>query len=136
MTQAHLQTPPTAGTTVTHRRYVDHSRAHYGGGLVDGGYVMGLFSDVATDLSLHTDGDEGLLASYSRVDFHAPLRAGDVLEITATLTRVGTRSRTVSFVANVLVRAGGDGSSSRGEVLVEPLPIASATGTVVVPPQG
>ncbi len=136
MTQAHLQAQPTAGTAVTHRRYVDHSRAHYGGGLVDGGYVMGLFSDIATDLTLHTDGDEGLLASYSRVDFHAPLRAGDVLEITATLTRVGTRSRTVSFAANVLVRTGGDGSSSRGEVLAEPLPIASATGTVVVPPQG
>ncbi len=136
MTQAHRQTQAIAGTTVTHRRYVDHSRAHYGGGLVDGGYVMGLFSDIATDLTLHTDGDEGLLASYSRVDFHAPLQAGDVLELTATLARVGTRSRTVSFAAKVLARAVVDGSASRGDVLAEPVLIASATGTVVVPPKG
>ena len=82
------------GTTVVHRRYVPFSDAHYAGNLVDGAYSMKLFGDVATELCIRTDGDEGLLASYSDVQFLAPVRAGDVLEITCTLTRVGTRSRT------------------------------------------
>lgn len=38
------------GLSVTHRRYVPHSRAHYGGSLVDGAYVLGLFGDVGTEL--------------------------------------------------------------------------------------
>src|SRR6266481_1429629 len=94
-----------AGATVTHRRYVPYSHAHYGGSLVDGAYVLGLFGDVGTELSIRADGDEGLLASYSDVQFLAPVRAGDVVEATATITRVGRRSRGVSFEARVLCRA-------------------------------
>ena len=81
------------GLSVTHRRYVPYCDAHYGGNLVDGAYVLGLFGDVATELCIRTDGDEGLFASYSDVQFRAPVRAGDVLEATATVTAVGRRSR-------------------------------------------
>ena len=84
---------PRVGRSVTHRRYVPYSHAHYAGNLVDGAYSVALFGDVATDLMILTDGDEGLFASYSDVQFTAPVRAGDVLEVTATITRVGRRSR-------------------------------------------
>ena len=86
---------PRVGLTVTHRRYVPYSHAHYAGNLVDGAYSLGLFGDVATEVCIRTDGDEGLFASYSDVQFRAPVRAGDVLEVTAVVTRVGTRSRTL-----------------------------------------
>ncbi len=72
---------PRLGLTVTHRRYVPYSHAHYAGNLVDGAYSLGLFGDVATEVCIRTDGDEGLFASYSDVQFRAPVRAGDVLEV-------------------------------------------------------
>ena len=77
------------GLTVTHRRYVTYGHAHYGGNLVDGAYVLGLFGDVATEACIRMDGDEGLFASYSDVQFRAPVRAGDVIEATATVPRSG-----------------------------------------------
>ena len=82
---------------VTHRRYVPYSHAHYAGNLVDGAYSLGLFGDVATEVCIRTDGDEGLFASYSDVQFRAPVRAGDVLEITAEVVAVGSRSRTLEL---------------------------------------
>ncbi len=91
------------GTSVTHRRYVPHSHAHYGGALVDGAYVLGLFGDAATELCIRTDGDEGLFAGYESVSFTAPVRAGDVVETTATLTRVGRRSRGVTATGTVVI---------------------------------
>lgn len=121
------------GTVLSHRRYIDFSHAHYAGNLVDGAYVLSLFGDIATDLCLHTDGDEGLFASYSEATFHAPVLAGDVLEVTATLTHVGNRSRTVSFLARVLARSTPDRGPSAGRVLDDPLLAVSAIGTVVVP---
>jgi len=69
---------PQVGLSVTHRRYVPASHAHYGGNLVDGAYVLGLFGDVATEAAIQMDGDEGLFASYSDVQFLAPVLAGDV----------------------------------------------------------
>jgi len=125
---------PRLGLTVTHRRYVPYSHAHYGGNLVDGAYVLGLFGDVATEACIRTDGDEGLFASYSDVQFRAPVIAGDVLEVSATVTRVGTRSRAISFEARVVCRAQPDRSPSAADVLAEPIVVVSATGTVVVPP--
>jgi len=114
---------------------VPFSDAHYAGNLVDGAYSMKLFGDVATELCIRTDGDEGLLASYSDVQFLAPVRAGDVLEITCTLTRVGTRSRTVELSVHVVAR--GEPTADRpsaAAMLPEPLLATTATGTVVVPP--
>jgi 3-aminobutyryl-CoA ammonia-lyase len=124
---------PRVGLSVTHRRYVPHGHAHYGGSLVDGAYVLGLFGDVATEVCIRTDADEGLFASYDDVQFRAPVRAGDVLEATATVTRVGRRSRTLAFEARVMCRPRPDKGESAAEVLAEPLVAVTATGTVVVP---
>ncbi len=121
------------GATVTHRRYVPYSHAHYGGALVDGAYVLGLFGDVATELCIRTDSDEGLFAGYAAVEFTAPVRAGDVVEATATLTRVGTRSRDIEFEARVVCRAAPQRSPSAADVLPEPVVAVRARGTVVVP---
>src|SRR5246500_412164 len=122
------------GLSVTQRRYVKYGDAHYGGNLVDGAYVLGLFGDVATEACIRTDGDEGLFASYSDVQFRAPVMAGDVLEVSATVTRVGTRSRDISFEARVVCRAQPERSASAAGVLAEPLVAVAAKGTVVVPP--
>jgi 3-aminobutyryl-CoA ammonia-lyase len=124
---------PRLGLTVTHRRYVPYSHAHYGGSLVDGAYMLGLFGDVATEMCIRTDGDEGLFASYSDVQFRAPVIAGDVLEVTAVITRVGTRSRKVAFEATVVCRAQPERGPSAAAVLAEPIVAVTATGTVVVP---
>jgi 3-aminobutyryl-CoA ammonia-lyase len=124
---------PRLGLTVTHRRYVPYAHAHYGGSLVDGAYVLGLFGDVATEVCIRTDGDEGLFASYSDVQFVGPVRAGDVLEVEAVVTRVGTRSRAIAFEARVVCRARPEESPSAAEVLEPPLVVTTATGTVVVP---
>ena len=123
----------TAGFSVTHRRYVPYAHAHYGGNLVDGAYGLGMFGDVATELCMRTDGDEGLFAGYSSVEFLAPIQAGDVLEATATITRVGNRSRTVDFEARVVCRAAPGRSASAADVLEPPVVVTRATGTVVVP---
>ncbi|MHB1593567.1 MAG: 3-aminobutyryl-CoA ammonia lyase [Streptosporangiaceae bacterium] len=125
---------PRVGMVVTHRRYVPYSHAHYGGSLVDGAYVLGLFGDVATEASIRSDGDEGLFASYADVQFRAPVRAGDVLEVTATITRAGRRSRGMSFEAKVVCRAEPERNPSAARVLAEPIVAVTAEGTVVVPP--
>jgi 3-aminobutyryl-CoA ammonia-lyase len=121
------------GLAVTHRRYVPASHAHYGGNLVDGAYVLGLFGDVATEVAIRADGDEGLFASYSDVQFRAPVLAGDVIEVTATVIRTGNRSRDLVFEARVLCRANPGQGVSASVVLAEPLVAVTATGTIVVP---
>jgi len=128
---------PEVGLTVTHRRYVAYSDAHYAGNLVDGAFSLKLFGDVATEMGIRTDGDEGLFASYTDVQFLAPVRAGDVVEVTCTLTRVGTRSRTLDFSVHVVAR--GEPTEARpgaAALLEPPLLATTATGTVVVPPSG
>jgi 3-aminobutyryl-CoA ammonia-lyase len=122
------------GLKVTHRRYVPYSHAHYAGNLVDGAYSLGLFGDVATEMCIVTDGDEGLFASYSDVQFRAPVRAGDVLEITAELVKVGRRSRTLDLQCLVVGRGRPDRGESAAEMLTEPIVATTATGVVVVPP--
>jgi len=125
------------GLSVTHRRYVKYGDAHYGGNLVDGAYVLGLFGDVATEVCIRTDADEGLFASYSGVQFRAPVLAGDIIEATATVTAVGRRSRQLAFEARVVCRAHPSSPSredSAASVLSEPIIAVTATGTVAVPP--
>ena len=127
-------TDPRVGTRVVHRRYVPYSHAHYAGDLVDGAYSLGLFGDVATEMCIVTDGDEGLFASYSDVQFRAAVRAGDVLEVTCELVGVGRRSRVMEFAAYVVARgAATDARPGAAAVLAPPLLATSATGTVVVP---
>jgi 3-aminobutyryl-CoA ammonia-lyase len=130
-----MTTLPEPGVRVTHRRYVPYSHAHYAGNLVDGAYSLGLFGDVATELCITTDGDEGLFASYDEVQFLAPVRAGDVLEVTAELVAVGNRSRRMSFTASVVARGCPDQGESAAQLLAEPLVATTATGTCVVPPR-
>jgi 3-aminobutyryl-CoA ammonia-lyase len=121
------------GLAVVHRRYVPYAHAHYAGNLVDGAYVLGLFGDVATELCIRADGDEGLFAGYSEVRFVAPVRAGDVVEVTGQISRVGNRSRTIEFSCAVVCRGRPDRSASAAEVLDPPIVAVVATGTVVVP---
>lgn len=125
---------PEVGLLVRQRRYVSYSHAHYAGNLVDGAWGLGLFGDVATEMCIRTDGDEGLFASYSDVQFLAPVRAGDVVEASATLVRVGRRSREMEFALVVVARGmtAGD-SASAARILAEPVLATTAVGTVVVP---
>ena len=119
------------GTTVVHRRYVANS--HYAGNLVEGAYALGLFGDAATEVCIRTDGDEGLFAGYEEIRFVAPIYAGDVVEVTASVTRVGTRSRRVEFSCAVHCRRQPEISESASQVLEPPVVAVVATGTVVVP---
>jgi 3-aminobutyryl-CoA ammonia-lyase len=122
--------------SVTHRRNVAYSDAHYGGNLVDGAYVLKLFGDVATEVCIRTDGDEGLFASYSDVQFRAPVLAGDIIETTATITAVGRRSRQLALEARIICRADQARGESAASVLGEPVVVVTAAGTVVVPAAG
>ena len=138
-------TPATASTTpasltkakvglrITHRRYVPYGHAHYAGNLVDGAYSMAAFGDVATEMCIVTDGDEGLFASYSDVQFRAPVRAGDVIEIEARLVRVGSRSREMDFEVRVVGRGNQERGESAAEMLDPPIVATTARGVVVVP---
>jgi 3-aminobutyryl-CoA ammonia-lyase len=127
------ESDPRMGVTVTHRRYVPYAHAHYGGSLVDGAYTLGMFGDVATELAIRTDGDEGLLAGYSDVRFLGPVRAGDVLEATVEVVRVGRRSRELRCTAQVVARAQPERGPSAACVLEPPVPVVEATATLVVP---
>jgi 3-aminobutyryl-CoA ammonia-lyase len=121
------------GTRVVHRRYVPYSHAHYAGNLVDGAYSLGLFGDVATEMCILTDSDEGLFASYADVQFREPVRAGDVLEIVCELVRVGTRSRVLELSVSVVARGHAtEEQPGAASLLDPPLVATTATGTVVV----
>lgn len=121
------------GESVVHRRYIAMADAHYGGGLVDGSYVLGLFADAATEMCIRVDGDEGLFASYDNVQFLAPVLVGDVIEAEAVLVNVGRRSRRIKFDARVVCRADPSLGESSSRMLSEPFVVATAEGTVVVP---
>jgi 3-keto-5-aminohexanoate cleavage enzyme len=107
--------------------------AHYGGGLVDGARVLGLFGDVATELLVRVDGDEGLFRAYDAVEFLAPVFAGDYLEVEAELVSVGSSSRKMRFLATKVVRPRPDLADSAAEVLESPVVVARASGTCVTP---
>jgi 3-aminobutyryl-CoA ammonia-lyase len=121
------------GLTVTHRRYVPYGQAHYGGSLVDGAYTLGLFGDVATEVAIRSDADEGLLAGYSEVRFLAPVQAGDVLEASCEVVRVGRRSRELRCWADVVARAEPGRGASAAAVLDPPLRVVEAVAALVVP---
>jgi 3-aminobutyryl-CoA ammonia-lyase len=120
-------------TEIVHRRYVSHADAHYAGGLVDGAYVMRIFGEVATELSVITEGDEGLLAGYEVVDFHAPVLAGDLLEVTGRIESVGHRSRRLVLEAHVTSRADRTQRSSGAIRLADKKLVTSAVAVLVVP---
>ena len=107
--------------------------AHYGGNLVDGARMLQLFGDVATELCVRHDGDEGLFRAYEQVEFLAPVFAGDYVEATGEITRVGTTSRSMRFEARKVIVPRPDVSDSAAAVLAEPQVVCRALGTCVVP---
>lgn len=107
--------------------------AHYGGNLVDGARILGLFGDAATELLIRHDGDEGLFRAYSSVEFLAPVHAGDFIEVRAKIIRVGNTSREMDFEAWKVIAAAPEKGASAATVLDEPVLVCKATGTCVVP---
>ncbi len=107
---------------------------HYAGGLVDGARMLGLFGDVATELLIRNDGDEGLFVAYDMVEFKAPVHAGDYIEARGRIVRSGRTSRAMEFSAwKVISSLGNPESPSAADVLEEPVLVAKASGTCVVP---
>ena len=107
--------------------------AHYGGNLVDGAHMVHLFGDVATELLIQIDGDEGLFAGYESIEFLAPVYAGDYIEAEGTIVKVGNTSRKMEFVARKVIATRPDISASAADVLEEPIIGAKAVGTCVTP---
>lgn len=107
--------------------------AHYGGNLVDGARMLSLFGDVATELCILQDGDEGLFRAYDSVEFLAPVFAGDFIEAEGEITEVGRTSRKMKFEARKVIRPLPDVSPSAAEVLPKAMVVCRATGTCVVP---
>jgi len=107
--------------------------AHYGGNLVDGARMLALFGDVATELLIRTDGDEGLFRAYDSVDFLAPVYAGDYIEATGEITEKGNTSRKMTFEAKKVIVPRTDISESACDVLDEPIIVCKASGTCIVP---
>ena len=108
-------------------------QAHYGGGLVDGAYCMQLFGDVATELLIRNDGDEGLFRAYDNVEFLAPLYAGDYIEVTGWITATGNTSRKMDFEAHKVISSMPELSDSAAVVLSKKELVARASGTCIVP---
>lgn len=111
-----------------------HGDGHYGGGLVSGARLMELIHDVATELCIRHDGDEGLFAGYSNVEFLMPVRAGDFLEVVGEIIRVGRSSREMDFRITRYVIPRPDLSASAADLLSDPQIVLVARGTCVVRP--
>ncbi len=124
---------PLPGGKVTLRLRLSAHDAHYGGGLVDGARVLGLFGDVATELLIRHDGDEGLFRAYDSIEFLAPLHAGDFIEVEGEITSAGNTSRRMRFEARKVIAPRPDLSDSAADVLPEPVVVCRASGTCVVP---
>lgn len=107
--------------------------AHYGGNLVDGAKMLHLFGDVATELLIINDGDEGLFKAYDNVEFMAPVYAGDYIEATGEIVSTGNSSRKMVFEAKKVIVPRPDISDSAADVLEEPIVVCRASGTCVVP---
>ncbi|MFY3745474.1 hotdog domain-containing protein [Anaeromyxobacter sp. Red801] len=115
------------------RLRMSQADAHYGGNLVDGARMLALFGDLATELLIRHDGDEGLFRAYDSVEFLAPVHAGDYVEAEGEIVKVGSTSRAMRFEARKVISPRPELSDSAAEVLAEPVVVCRATGTCVVP---
>ena len=113
------------------RLRVGSEDAHYGT-IAAGAFVMQLFGDLATEITVRRDGDEGLLRAYKDVEFLSPVRPGDFLECRARLVGEGRTSRTFEAEAWKVITTRPEVSESAADVLVERVLVAKATGTTVV----
>jgi len=123
--------PPVLKATLRVR--MGNHDAHYGGNLVDGARMLGLFGDVATELLIRLDGDEGLFRAYDLVEFMAPVYAGDYIEAEGEIVKVGKTSRQMRFEARKVIRAAPQINDSACEVLEPPILVCRAKGTCVTP---
>ena len=119
--------------TSTIRLRMSAHDAHYGGNLVDGARMLGLFGDVATELLIKMDGDEGLFKAYDMVEFMAPVFAGDYIEAYGEIVFAGNTSRKMVFEARKVIVPRQDINDSACDVLEEPIVVCRASGTCVVP---
>lgn len=119
--------------TSTIRLRMSYKDAHYGGSLVDGAHSVHLFGDVATELLIKIDGDEGLFLRYDEVEFLAPIYAGDYIEAYGEITKAGNTSRIMTFEARKVIAARPDISPSAADVLEEPIVVCRAKGVCVTP---
>ncbi len=116
------------------RLRVGMEQAHYAGDLVDGAWALKLFGDVATELLIRHDGDEGLFRAYDDVEFLAPIKAGDYIEAVGHITDTGNTSRKMVFEARKVIQlTNNPDQPSQAEVLDEPIVVCRASGTCVVP---
>lgn len=121
------------GTTVTLRVRIGAEEAHYGGNLVDGARMLRLFGDVLTEITIRTDGDEGLLSRYTEVEFTEPVHAGDFIEVTGRLVKASRLRRVVELEARKVIAACYELGHSTAQVLDEPMVVCRAVGIAVVP---
>lgn len=120
-------------TTSMIRLRMGANDAHYGGNLVDGAKMLQLFGDVATELLIINDGDEGLFVAYDNIEFLAPVYAGDFIEATGEIVSQGNSSRKMVFEAKKVIKPRTDISASAADFLEEPIVVCRASGTCVVP---
>ncbi|MFZ0032245.1 MAG: hotdog domain-containing protein [Candidatus Cybelea sp.] len=121
------------GLTASLRVRMSAQDGHYGGGLVDGARILALFGDVATEMLIRMDGDEGLFAAYQEVRFLAPTYAGDYIEAQGRIVHVGKTSRRMEFEARKFIAARPEIGESAADVLDPPIVVCRATGTCVTP---
>lgn len=119
--------------TATLRVRIGQEEAHYGGNLVEGARILKLFGDIITEIAIQTDGSEGLFVGYSTIEFLAPVYAGDFIEATGTVVRMGKTSRTVEFEARKVIASRYGIAPDAADVLDEPIVVVRATGTTVIP---
>ncbi|MCE9626195.1 MAG: 3-aminobutyryl-CoA ammonia lyase [Deltaproteobacteria bacterium] len=118
---------------VTQRVRMSSADAHYAGGLVDGARILALFGDVATELLIRSDGEEGLFRAYESVEFLAPVHAGDFIEAEGEILRFGRTSRKMKFIARKIIAADRvSNPPGKAQVLKKPLVVCRAVGTCVI----
>lgn len=116
------------------RMRMSYHDAHYAGNLVDGARILQIFGDLATELTINHDGDEGLLRAYENIEFLAPIHGGDFIEARAKIIEVGKTSRKMRFEAYKVISSSKNSTNdSSCDVLESPILVAKATGTSVVP---
>ena len=127
---SHQTSPPLKATL---RVRMSQADAHYGGNLVSGSKMLEFFGDVATELLIRLDGDEGLFRAYDNIEFLAPVYGGDYLEIEGEITKVGNTSRAMKFEARKIITPEPLVGPTAAKVLSQPILVAKATGTCVTP---
>ena len=122
------------GEKVTLRVRVSEKDVHYAGGLVNGAWVLGLFGDVGTEISIRYDGDEGLLAAYNSIELLAPIHAGDFIEASGWIVKAGNTSRIQDFEARRVIQVCNDPAQpSAADVFDQSVIVARAQMVGVTP---